>query len=70
MDQPTRASCPYCQTADGFVRAVRIAKDDQRTLTYVCASCCRSWDGEPHFPDWPEAAPMLLYAKQSQPDDR
>ena len=52
MDQQaTRVPCPYCLTPAGHVRGLRIARDDRRTLTYICASCQRSWSTEPYLAD-------------------
>ena len=48
MDQPIRVQCPYCVGADGYVRGLTVARDDQRTLKYVCESCNHSWDGKPY----------------------
>lgn len=65
MDQPSRETCPHCFSSEGYVRRLTIAPDDQRTLTYICASCKKSWDSEPHIPDSTDTR-MMFVSEQRQ----
>jgi hypothetical protein len=47
MVQPVRMNCPQCLSAEGYVRGVSVGQG-LRTFWFVCRSCGRTWDGEPH----------------------
>jgi transposase-like protein len=39
--------CPYCLSSEAYARAVMVS-GNQRTYTFTCNDCARSWEGETH----------------------
>ena len=73
MEYPTQATCPYCLSAQGYVRRV-LFRAHERMFTYTCEDCHRMWTGEPHayesIGDEPLDRPKRLNLHMVQPRSR